>query len=111
MREIKFRAWDQNKMWYSDEQGWSAWGDCFMSLDTIMQYTGLKDRNGKEIYEGDVVIDADKDIGVVKYTTDCTPTIYGAGYFAEGKDGVGASLIYCEVIGNIHESPDLLEGE
>ena len=59
MRDFKFRAWDKwsNKMIQpnnGDFIGWHAmsnWRDCLH----IMQYTGLKDKNGKEIYEGDIV--------------------------------------------------------
>ena len=60
-REIKFRAWDKscNKM-----RGISGLQDCFSLRSdgvcnedyVLMQYTGLKDKNGKEIYEGDIVI-------------------------------------------------------
>lgn len=67
MREIKFRAWDGVKMIYPDNEGW--FNKCktaqhtrlqdlqlgnAIKLLTIMQYTGLKDKNGKEIYEGDL---------------------------------------------------------
>jgi len=66
MREIKFRAWDiENKeMFYDaqdayDNQGdvpASSFGSLLVDEDYIlMQYTGLKDKNGKEIYEGDIV--------------------------------------------------------
>ena len=66
MREIKFRAWDttEEKMWYKDEDfptylNEFRFNDYIKQLQkddvVLMQYTGLKDKNGVEIYEGDVV--------------------------------------------------------
>ena len=54
-REIKFRAWDGKKMLPNRTVFNGADWDCERDAATgnpIMQYTGLKDRNGKEIYEG-----------------------------------------------------------
>jgi uncharacterized phage protein (TIGR01671 family) len=121
MREIKFRLWDsQKKKWYKNS-------DCLLELDgsitqidivnvydgeekynfksrkdlVIMQYTGLKDKNGKEIYEGDIILDNDTDTkSVVEYDDK------QAQFFLNSGLG-GAFLIgELEVIGNIFEMPD-----
>jgi uncharacterized phage protein (TIGR01671 family) len=72
----------------------------------LMQYTGLKDKNGKEIYEGDVVVCQHFNASEVKYDN-----IY-AQFMAEDISFYDAEMTYedieWEVIGNIYENPELL---
>lgn len=116
MREIKFRAWHKttNKMLQvGDDSGTTNPLDCcayFVGRQPVilMQYTGLKDKNGKEIYEGDII----------KNEKDNYPhkIIYTIGSFV-GKQLRGKFKGYVdglffyrfEVIGNIYENPELLE--
>ena len=57
-REIKFRAWQDNHMIYQNKPGVYGTKDflnkCYEDCE-LMQYTGLKDKNGKEIYDGDII--------------------------------------------------------
>ena len=93
--------------------------------ETVGQYTGLTDKNGKKIFEGDIVHavhksnygglkNTDFGIGVVKY---CDSYYGGASYEIDiiGKSGsrvFSASLEDgVEVIGNIHDNPELVESE
>ena len=103
MREIRFRAW-------SDEVGelipWEiilddGFLEYYSNPDTLLeQYTGLKDENGKEIYEGDVVRYIDNS---------CACDLPGI-YIVSGDVCVFPKLLLdCEVIGNIHENPELIK--
>ena len=120
MRELKFRAWDNTKKeWTLNimECVSSSRGDIWIepalkSHDVIIeQYTGLKDKNGKEVYEGDIV----RDLGSNHEVKFCEMRDTDCSYFYQGWGFDDSSLYeehdFVEVIGNIHENPELLEKE
>lgn len=114
MREIKFRAWDkENKMMISFEplfvgdQGMYWQGD----LLEPMQYTGLKDKNGREIYEKDIINTVDGKCVVRWNEKLATFVLAKDGWMYDHYFGEEFEPEHCEVIGNIHENPQLLEGD
>lgn len=115
MREIKFRAWDTESkfMWDWDEmQEW--WEDVGYHDNMLrgnhyvpMQYTEIKDKNGKEIYEGDIVYmrcDGISGFGEVIFENGC--------FWIDDKKRKRTYPLYNEgvyrVDGNIFENPELL---
>lgn len=84
----------------------------FVDVDpaTVVQYTGLTDKNGKRIFEGDIVEDASVGLlGDVVFSVVGVPS-FGINDVHDGlqyHDGFWSDL---EVIGNIHDNPELLEG-
>lgn len=127
MREIKFRAWDGYHMIdpFCELRGSRFWGEDLTNTKyfepiAIMQYTGLKDRNGKEIYEGDIVNISYMLSGVrgyIRYSKSkaafilCDKnkeTVTTLGNMTLDKDRFHHPKT-CEVIGNIHETAGLLE--
>lgn len=116
MREIKFRAWDKhvgvfyewNPIMMTD---WLLDKDCVLN-----QYTGIKDKNGKEIYEGDLLSAGEE------YSTQIVSFLGGSFRVNTAPDNddwillsefISPSFISPEekitIIGNIYENPELLE--
>ena len=122
MREIKFRAWDKEYKsmheasyidWHENEVGYDK-GNYYTNLDSciLMQYTGLKDINGKEIYESDIVRCMLGEHWNYKETIGTV--LFHCGEWALEEKGsmfFKIKLYRCkeiEIIGNIYENPELL---
>jgi len=123
MREIKFRAWSKSRKEMREVTDDWFIGDLKQKGFVVMQYTGLKDKNGKEIWEGDVVCyvvdevveniggydrtEPEGHLGKVEFAN-------GA-FWVNGKEYAfyqyGEQMFMwseLEVIGNIYENPELL---
>ena len=138
MREIKFRGkrMDNREWVYGyyviDPKGrhriyWQPFDEAtshtyhFVIPATVGQFTGLKDRNGKEIYEGDIVefiywpegINR-RHIGIVsldQYRNWClkiSEEKIKEFKYSNGRFHIDNAVLYGEVIGNIHDNPELL---
>lgn len=114
MREIKFRAWHKEHKLMFEVFGFDVntiypWQrECDPEIPiapdaedcTLMQYTGLKDKNGKEIYEGDIV--------ETKYSY--YRIYYFNGHWFAENDFLSDVLLEpeCNIVGNIYENPELV---
>ena len=124
MREIKFRAWNpKEKIMCTLENRGLKWitlekvdptfqGNCMSFIlgwymGELMQYTGLKDKNSKEIYDGDIVKSSlyGQTIGVIEYRENFFCLCWDEKIWSKLYD------INLEVIGNIYENPELMEAK
>ena len=139
-REIKLRVWSKTLGKYrqldetSNDQGLGMLFEvkkgigsnvtsiCYSFGDVVEQFTGLKDANGKEIYEGDIVrvFDVYEDVGYVDVVIwggkDDYPAFDLKNHALEYDSNALSSIFngdfeIIEVIGNIHNSPELLEAQ
>lgn len=138
MRELKFRVWDKYYKQYVKPYAVCLDGRAIVitepsnDLETldpervIIEFgTGLKDKNGKEIYEGDilwaddwaddayyrVIYDELRAGYVAQSVTESRKDDHFAGYFGRYLVNHCKVIDHCKVIGNIHEKPELLEQE
>lgn len=140
MREIKFRAWDKDGSRMYEVAKLDFWGDpdqascdlagldedgelvelfdIYLGEVEIMQYTGMNDKKGKEIYEGDILRDKFGSVGVVQYKTTWGAYCFSA-KLSPDEDGklvrtwqsspfFNSSDRYI-VVGNIYENPELIQ--
>lgn len=127
MRDIKFRAWHKNikemftvgqitlekGIWDYQPENRKNIGVCmpYQPSFILMQYTGLKDKNGKEIYEGDILRFSDVDTAIVEWNKEYASFIVKPiqdYYFDSEILGNAIENNKEEVIGNIYDNPELL---
>jgi hypothetical protein len=111
MRELKFRAWIEKEKYMAlqgepDLETLGSFMYHYSDNSILMQYTGLKDKNGKEIYEGDIdnrkrVCEYFPNLGCFGFKNPKYAPITFLGQFIASSRNI--------VIGNIYENPELLK--
>ena len=129
MREIKFRAWlkeekkmvnvetidftDKSIQYLEKNEFINAYLSRRMIFGDVelMQYTGLKDKNDKEIYEGDILFFRDENMKYVAVWQDTAFIIKSIEIrkYSEKMCWLDDTEICCEIVGNIYENKKLLE--
>ena len=123
MREIKFRAWDKENEKMMKVSSLSlenkeiavkenrTYHFFRMQNLELMQYTGLKDKNGKEIYEGDILFFRDENMKYIVVWQDAAFIIKSIEIrkYSEKMCWLDDTEICCEIVGNIYENKKLLE--
>ena len=124
MREIKFRAWDTFKQIWSNykindgtvyfmDKNTGVWYGSYNKRYkdfNLMQYTGLKDKNGKEIYEGDILSDGnDEKPYKIIFENGSYRAEFEGDFEEHSFDLIDVVAQGCEIVGNIYENPELIK--